>query len=114
MEALIPVVIWLIFIFFGVASSRAKAQTRYANEKAIKEQAKEVAGDKHIDPKPASVAPSLVKRQNAKKVFTKPTLEKTHEHKGEVAEVVLLEDRKNDWLARQIREEARIGRRPYN
>ena len=108
------IIIWLIFTFFGVASNRAKAQTRYVNEKAIKEQATEVAGEKPIDTKPASVTPSLVKRQNTKKAFTKPTLEKTHEHKGEVAEAVLLEDRKNDWLARQIKEEARIGSRPYN
>ena len=105
----IPIVIWIIVMVFAVISNANKAKTPYANEKAVKEQAKEIAATKVINPRPQPV-----KAEKARQVFAKPTAEKTHEHKGEVAEAVLLEDRKNDWLARQIREESRIGRRPYN
>ena len=38
--------------------------------------------------------------------------EKTHNHEGEVVgDLGRLEDRNNDWLARQIREENRVSRR---
>lgn len=48
-----------------------------------------------------------------KQRLTKPTNEKTHNHEGElrIEGTGLMEDRQNDWLAKQIREEARLHRR---
>ena len=45
--------------------------------------------------------------------LTKLTNEKTHDHEGElrIEGTGLMEDRQNDWLAKQIREEARLFKR---
>ena len=101
-----PVIIWIVFLFFTLFLNANKSKAPAANEKAIKARAQEIAEDKHIDKTPA-----FIKEAKARQVFAKPTEEKTHDHKGEVHDSVLLEDRGNDWLARQIREEARIAKR---
>lgn len=121
MEGFAPLLIVFFIFFFNAVIVRKNAQDRKSRAGNVNTIPREVKRDDEqvvsvIDSTPVIIDEdemgSVTKAQRPSNRRTnKPTIEKTHSHKGEVASAVLLEDRQHDWLAQQIREEARIGRK---
>lgn len=123
--------IWLIFVWITVANiKKGKAQSgknsnpgktpgpahvpsKIGAIKGIYDQATKdtnlYVGDVNEEGSKGSISPKKPKMKTPKGI----TIEKTHSHEGEVSNTVLLEDRNNDWLARQIKEEARLRRKNF-
>jgi len=103
MEGFAPIlIVFFIFIFNSLLLKKGKDQGQRSVKKAVTVNPIPVRMDE--EDKGGIEIPSFMTAQ-------KPTLEKTHSHKGEVSQAVLLEDRQHDWLAEQIREEARLARK---
>ena len=105
MQGWFYIVVIVFWVFFGIVKDKAKGQ----GAKTPK------AAKSFVPPKPempraagSSADGPVSLKSAARSVKTEKIIEKTHSHEGEVeGKISLSEDRKNDWLARQIREENR-------
>ena len=103
--SLIPLLV-LVFILSKV-SKAAKNQQRTQGDPNAWLQA-------HQDQQTAQSAPRQVrslKKGSTKSLFGQPAAAPKAEAGGTLAETFMKDDREHDWLARQMREEAKIRRR---
>ena len=123
----LPALLFIIFliIFNAVAAAKKKSgngsearRTHLTTIGSNFEQSKKII-ETYIEQHPDMLVSdtksdkAVSNRRNNVKRLNKATEEKTHDHQGElrIDGTGLIEDRQNDWLAKQIREETRLHRR---
>jgi len=98
------IVIWIVFAILAGAKGKKK---NAANNPARVVAKKEV--EKPVSPKVSGGSKDYSSDWIRMQKAANTTHEKTHSHEGEVTgNLTIQEDRKNDWLARQIKEESRF------
>lgn len=105
MQGIFYAIVAVLWIVFAASMSKAKGQSAKTPKPA----------KSYVPPKPempraagSSADGPVSLKSAARSVKAEKIIEKTHSHEGEVeGKISLSEDRKNDWLAKQIREENR-------